>query len=689
MSLSSATMHSDKIRVSAPKIENRQFVKPLLCGPGPCDYWPSVAEAVLEDIRAGLQYVFQTQSKLVLAMSGAGHAGMEAVINNLVAPGETLLIAARGIWDQRAEIIAKRLGIKVEVTRVPMNTTFNLEQIETELKRLRPAALFITHGDSSTGTVQKMDGLGQLCHKYGALLLVDTVVSLCGHPFFMDEEKINNRKHEPSFYFDVKLLAKQWNCYGDTRIYHHTMSPPMLWALRACLQEISNTTLPVVWARNAASTAHFHKRLQDHGFEFFVPKPEERLTTVTTVALPKGIDYLKFTTVLREKHNILILEGRGANGGQSPKGGHHGSERKNRENIVDMSSHKFIVAPPRIEDREVVKPLLCGPGPCDYWPSVEKALSKPVLSPICEELFKVLEDIRISLQYAFQTRSKLVMATSGSGHSGMEAIISNLVGPGETLLIASRGIWDQRALVIATRYGIKVEVVSTPMDTTFSLAQLEPELKRIRPAALFITHGDSSTGTLQNLEGLGDLCHKYGALLLADTVVSLGGVPFFMDEWGVDGVYTSTQKVFSGPAGISPIAFSARAEHKINSRKHNPPFYLDAKQLAQQWSCDGVTRTTAHFHKRLREYSFEFLIPKPEDRLVTVTTVKLPKGYDYKQFVKYMRENHNILIFAGLGPTVDKALRIGIMGVNSTTKVADAVADAMADTLRALKKSSL
>ncbi|KAH9644868.1 hypothetical protein HF086_007956 [Spodoptera exigua] len=357
-----------------------------------------------------------------------------------------------------------------------------------------------------------------------------------------------------------------------------------------------------------------------------------------------------------------------------------------------MSSHKFIVPPPRIEDREVVKPLLCGPGPCDYWPSVEKALSKPILSPICEELFKVLEDIRIGLQYVFQTRSKLVMATSGSGHSGMEAIISNLVGPGETLLIASRGIWDQRAFMIATRYGIKTKVVSIPMDTTFSLAQLEPELKKTRPAALFITHGDSSTGTLQNLEGLGDLCHKYGALLLADTVVSLGGVPFFMDEWGVDGVYTSTQKVFSGPAGISPIAFSARAEyhHTLSS----PLLWalraclqeLVKETLPVSWARHAAS--TAHFHKRLREYSFEFLIPKPEDRLATVTTVKLPKGYDYKQFVKYMRENHNILIFAGLGPTVDKALRIGIMGVNSTTKVADAVAEAMADTLRALKKSS-
>ncbi|KAJ8722077.1 hypothetical protein PYW08_004479 [Mythimna loreyi] len=389
-----------------------------------------------------------------------------------------------------------------------------------------------------------------------------------------------------------------------------------------------------------------------------------------------------------------------------------------------MASNKFIVPPPRIVDREIVKPLLCGPGPCDYYPSVEKVLSKPVLSPICDELFNVLDDIRAGLQYVFQTHSQLVLAMSGSGHSGMEAVISNLVGPGETLLIASRGIWDQRAFTIAKRYGIKTEVVSVPFNVTFSPEQLEPALKKIRPTALFITHGDSSTGTVQNLQGLGDLCHKYGALLLVDTVVSLAGVPFFMDEWGIDGVYSSTQKVFSGPAGISPVAFSARAEAKIKSRKHDPPFYFDMKLLSQQWNCYGNTRTyhhtlspplfwalrcclqeiiketlpvswarhaatTARFHMRLREYSFEFLIPKPEDRLATVTTVKLPKGYDYMEFVKYMRAKHNILIFAGLGPTAGKALRIGIMGVNSTIKVADSVAEAMADTLRALKKSSL
>lgn len=384
-----------------------------------------------------------------------------------------------------------------------------------------------------------------------------------------------------------------------------------------------------------------------------------------------------------------------------------------------MSSDNLRVSSPKIMDRKFVKPLLCGPGPCDYWPSVTEALSREVITPNCDEFYNVLDDIRAGLQYVFQTQSKLVLAMSGAGHAGMESVISNLVGPGETLLIASRGIWDQRAEIIAKRLGIKTEVIKVPMNTTFTLEQLEPELKRLRPAAMFITHGDSSTGTVQKMQGLGDLCHKYGALLLVDTVVSLIGVPFLMDEWEIDGVFSSTQKAFSGPAGISPVAFSARAEHKINNRTHEPPFYFDVKLLANQWNCYGDTRqyhhtmsppmlwalraclqsicneplpvswarhaaSTAHFHKRLQEYNFEFLVPKPEERLSTVTTVALPPGVDHLEFTGYLREKHNILVLEGRGPTLGKALRVGIMGVNARTEIADIVAEAMADTLRAI-----
>ncbi|KAG6443765.1 hypothetical protein O3G_MSEX003031 [Manduca sexta] len=386
-----------------------------------------------------------------------------------------------------------------------------------------------------------------------------------------------------------------------------------------------------------------------------------------------------------------------------------------------MATYELTVSAPNIEDRSFTKPLLCGPGPCDLWPSVSEALAKPVITPLCDEHYNVIDDIRAGLQYIFQTRNKLVYAVSGSGHSGMETIISNLLGPNEVLLIASRGIWDQRANIIANRYGIKTIIISAPFNTTFSHDTLEVALNKHKPTALFITHGDSSTGTVQNLKGLGEICHRHGAFLLVDTVVSLVGEPFFMDDWGVDAVYTSTQKALSGPAGISPVAFSQFAADKINNRKHEPPFYFDAKLLAQQWNCYGNTRqyhhtlslpllwalrqclrevaketlpkswarhaaTTAHFHRRIQQMSLQFLVPKPEDRLATVTTIVLPNGYDYVKFYKYIRDKYNILIFAGLGPTVGKALRIGLMGVNSTIEVADAVADAM---MGALKVKSL
>lgn len=306
----------------------------------------------------------------------------------------------------------------------------------------------------------------------------------------------------------------------------------------------------------------------------------------------------------------------------------------------------------------------------------------------------------------------------------METVITNLVGPGETLLVAARGMWDERAINIANRYGIKVEITRIPLFAVFKLEQLEAAIKRLRPTALFITHGDSSTGSVQKIEGLGDICHKYGTLLIVDTVVSLMGVPFLTDEWGVDAVYSATQKAFSGPAGISPVAFSKRAESKINNRKHEPPFYFDVKLLALQWNCYGNTRsyhhtlsppllwmlraclqviaaetlerswarhatTLAHFHKRLEELSCEFFVKNPEERLATVTTIVLPKGYDYMEVVKYVKNKHNILIFGGIGPTAGKILRIGTMGINSSIQMADALADALSDALRVLKKSSL
>ncbi|GBP23174.1 Serine--pyruvate aminotransferase, mitochondrial [Eumeta japonica] len=355
-------------------------------------------------------------------------------------------------------------------------------------------------------------------------------------------------------------------------------------------------------------------------------------------------------------------------------------------------SGELTISPPLIDECEVVPRTLCGPGPSDYWPSVAEALTRPVLTTT-DEYFKVVDDIRNCLKYVFQTQSDLVLAMSGAGHTGMEAVICNLLGPGETLLIAGRGIWDDRACEIAKRYGLKTVVTKVPPHTTFVEQDLEPMLRRIRPAALFITHGDSSTGTIQDLSWVGKLCQKYGALLLVDTVVSIGGAPFLMDAWAVDAVYTSSQKALSGPAGISPIAFSKLADYHHTM---SPPLMwalraslmeLCKETLPASWA--RHRRVMLHFHKRLSEMPVQFYVPDPTHRLPTATTISLPEGYDAVKFAKYMANEQKVLIMAGLGPTArgGRVLRVGLMGANAREEVADRIVQAMADTLSAMRRS--
>ncbi|EFN83803.1 Serine--pyruvate aminotransferase, mitochondrial [Harpegnathos saltator] len=142
----------------------------------------------------------------------------------------------------------------------------------------------------------------------------------------------------------------------------------------------------------------------------------------------------------------------------------------------------------------------------------------------------------------------------------MEACLGNLLEPGDTVLIAKCGIWGERAADMADRIGAKVEFLETAHGVAFELDDLEAALKRCRPAVVFVTHAESSTGMKQPLEGVGELVYKHDALLIVDTVASLGEEPFFMDTWRVDATYTGSQKVLGAPPGITPVSFSPRAE---------------------------------------------------------------------------------------------------------------------------------
>jgi hypothetical protein len=176
----------------------------------------------------------------------------------------------------------------------------------------------------------------------------------------------------------------------------------------------------------------------------------------------------------------------------------------------------------------------------------------------------------------------------------MEACITNLLEPGETIVVGNAGIWGQRVLDMSSRFGAKAVDLKAETGRTLTKDQIAKALREHRPAVLFLCQGESSTGVHQSLAGLGDLCRETGTLLLVDTVCSLGGVPMYADAWGVDAIYSGTQKVLSGPPGGAPLFFGPRAMEKLAGRKTKPISYTwDMNLVGDYWGWNG-TRSYHH-----------------------------------------------------------------------------------------------
>ncbi|XP_053169051.1 alanine--glyoxylate aminotransferase isoform X2 [Hemicordylus capensis] len=254
-----------------------------------------------------------------------------------------------------------------------------------------------------------------------------------------------------------------------------------------------------------------------------------------------------------------------------------------------MSSHKHLVAPPAplLQPLSVPDRLLLGPGPSNPPPRILSAGGRQIIGHVHKEMIQIMADIKLGIQYAFQTQNPLTLAVSGTGHCAMEAAILNIVEQGDKVLVTVNGFWGERATDIAKRLGAEVHQLVKALGEYFTLEEIEKGLVQHTPVLLFITHGESSTGVLQPLDGLGDLCHRYNCLLLVDAVASLGGAPLLMDQQDIDILYSGSQKVLSAPPGASPISFSKRARNKIYGRKTKPvSFYLDMEELAKYWGCD-------------------------------------------------------------------------------------------------------
>ncbi|XP_016838221.1 serine--pyruvate aminotransferase-like [Nasonia vitripennis] len=391
------------------------------------------------------------------------------------------------------------------------------------------------------------------------------------------------------------------------------------------------------------------------------------------------------------------------------------------------------VEPPK----ELLKPLqlpqqrlLTGPGPSNCSQRVLRSLQNQVLGHDQPEILQSMDEIKAGLRYAFQTDNKLTLAVSASGHGGMQAAICNILERGENILIVKAGIWAERAADMAERLGIHVDFMETELGVAFGLREFEEAVNKYCPKAVFVTHSESSTGLKQPLEGLGDIVHKYGGLLIVDTVASLGAEPFFADAWGIDVVYTGSQKALGAPAGITPISFSPAAEKKILTRKSPVPiFYLDMIWLGRYWNCfetdepetprpyhhtisatlvyglrealaqiveEGLAASwarhanvTQKFHEGLTERGYEFFVKQPEHRLKTVSAFILPSDVKAETVIRYAMDKYNLEIVGGMGPTAGKIIRIGLMGVNATSETVDLVLRALDDAVKYAKSSQL
>jgi len=169
--------------------------------------------------------------------------------------------------------------------------------------------------------------------------------------------------------------------------------------------------------------------------------------------------------------------------------------------------------------------LLLGPGPSDVHPRVLTAMATPLLGHLDPQFLEILNETQEMLRQVFRTKNALTFPISGTGMAGMEACVVNLIEPGDRMLVCINGVFGQRMADVAQRAGAVVTSIERPWGQVFDLEQIRDAVKRVRPKVVGIVHAETSTGAWQPIAGLGDLCHESDALLLLDTVTSLGGVP--------------------------------------------------------------------------------------------------------------------------------------------------------------------
>ena len=345
--------------------------------------------------------------------------------------------------------------------------------------------------------------------------------------------------------------------------------------------------------------------------------------------------------------------------------------------------------------------ILLGPGPCNVDPRVLQAMSKPITSYKDPAFLKYIEEVSEMLKILFQTQENTTFAISGTGSAGMEAGITSLLEPTDTIIICNCGFFGERMAEMAKRIGCKTVVLQGDWGKPFPVEKLESELKKHKQVKLITAvQAETSTGILQDIEPISKLARNHNAFTMIDSVTSLGGNTLMVDEWNLDYCYSASQKCLACPPGLSPVALSPRALESIQNRKTPPSsWYLDLNLIAGYWDRPHSYHHTVPIslilglHEALRillsegiDVRFErhrqngealrngvealglkLLAPK-ESKLDQVTPIWIPEGIDGDKVQQILLNHYNIEIGTGFGKFAGKIWRIGLMGESSKSE---------------------
>jgi alanine-glyoxylate transaminase/serine-glyoxylate transaminase/serine-pyruvate transaminase len=339
-----------------------------------------------------------------------------------------------------------------------------------------------------------------------------------------------------------------------------------------------------------------------------------------------------------------------------------------------------------------------------------RAMAAPVLSHLDPDCIALLDEIRARLARVFRApEGTLAIAISGTGTSGMEATIANLVGDGKRVLVVVTGYFGERLAEICRRYGAVITRVNAEWGRAADPEAVRAALRTNGADIVACVHGETSTGVLNPIRDIAAVAHEHGALVLVDAVTTFGGQPLDVTGWQLDALYSCTQKCIGAPSGMSPIALTPAAQaRRVTSRS----FYFDLALLEDYWlrrkyhhtlsstmvyalrealmaiEEEGLDARWARHERNHQTFARGLeamglsLLPPQNERLWTLNAVRVPPGVDEAAVRKQLLQQFNIEIGAGLGPLAGRVWRVGLMGSSSTASLVLLLLGALEQVLR-------